>query len=153
MKNLIVSTILLFAINAIASAQDHAECFTPPIYDSAEVVDKIFAEINCINPSITVYSFPNDTTYNYKFIPSEVTPIKYVNVRLHVIQDHNGQNNFKSTISSHLSYLQSIFSQNWGGSVNGVFSNIPTGLYQGEALEYHIPDSKIRFLLSGIHFQ
>ncbi|MBK8442210.1 MAG: hypothetical protein IPL35_01835 [Sphingobacteriales bacterium] len=80
--------------------------------------------------------------YPYK----DHTPIITLNVRLIVVQDENGENNFQEDNEEHLAYLNALVPH-----LNNVYSNFvaPPDAACGEFIT---GDSKIRFHLTGINF-
>lgn len=109
-------------------------------------VYRSYQDHDCLNVSFY------DSLYNYSFIPTPETPIKHVKVNLQIIQDEYGLNNFDENNPDHIDYLNSIFSETWSGSVNGIFASLASPVYEGEEGDYYIEDSRIRFSVEGIYF-
>jgi hypothetical protein len=124
-----------------------ANVLPPPMEENESFIYRSYQDHNCLNVSLF-----SDSLYNYSFIPTPETPIKYVKVNLQIIQDEFGLNNFDENNPSHLTYLNSLFSETWSGSVNGIFESLSVPVYEGEEGDYYIEDSRIRFSVEGIYF-
>lgn len=98
---------------------------------------------------------PCDDYTKYAPIISNHTPIKYVRIAIHVLQDNNGNGNWQNT-PTHLGILRGFIE---GLTENGVYFNGVNGRYgglqpsnQASTTSAYIPDSRIRFSLEDIYF-
>jgi hypothetical protein len=147
MKKPFLINLVLWITISVTYSQQLPECYGP-VGDT--VFTKSLYDHDCINSSFLLNNW--DSTYNHDFIPSEETSIEFIRVNLQVIKDVNGLNNFDESNPNHIEYLQRIFSFSWGSSVNGILEDLAIPMSGGQQGNYYIQDSKIRFVLEGIHF-
>lgn len=101
----------------------------------------------CGTPHDNYKSVPVNTVLDwdlYSGYNSANTPMKYVDVTLHILQKNDGSGNFPNSTSS-LSWLQNMI-----GLINDKYSNIAAMALASESPHHY--DSRIRFNLVGIYF-
>ncbi|MCY7409522.1 MAG: hypothetical protein LH473_04560 [Chitinophagales bacterium] len=137
----LLSTFTLMAINYLF-AQD----------PSCNGIIQTSSLTSCPNQSV---SYLNKYSLQSFYVPNENTPVKVINVNLHIMQREvpAPRGNFDETNTGQVQFLTDLF--NGTGGINYLFSHLPAPSDPVTCVcvnACHIIDSRIQFSLNGIYY-